>query len=131
MEQKYKITIETSDDFLNFSHQLEDADGDDIDPIVRIINILHTMVLEKVNTLVVLHQTPWIMSQEISGSRYELFKFCTRSFGKDANREIKVGIYNVKHLVHLTEQNTEHLVLLFVVLVTTIKHKMLLKILEM
>ena len=36
------------------------------------------------------------MSQEISGSRYELFRFCTRSFGQASNREVKVGIFNVK-----------------------------------
>lgn len=40
--------------------------------------------------------TPWITSQLISGSRYELFKFHTRSFGESSNTEVKVGIYNVK-----------------------------------
>ena len=40
--------------------------------------------------------TPWIMSQEISGARYELFRIHTRSFGESSNREVKVGFYNIK-----------------------------------
>ena len=40
--------------------------------------------------------TPWIMSQMISGSRYELFKVHTRSFGESSNTEVKVGFYNIK-----------------------------------
>ena len=94
---KYKITIETSDDFLNFSHQLEDADGDGY------ANYLDTDYQYPAydgagqgEHACRPAQTPWIMSQKISGSRYELFKFCTRSFGGSANREVKVGIYNVK-----------------------------------
>ena len=52
----------------------------------------------KVNTACRYAKTPYIMSQEISGSRYELFRFCTRSFGQASNREVKVGIFNVKTL---------------------------------
>ena len=40
--------------------------------------------------------TPWIKSQEISGSRYELFRLHTRSYGKESNKEVKVGFYNIK-----------------------------------
>jgi hypothetical protein len=41
-------------------------------------------------------ETPYIKSQEISGRRYDLFKIWTRNMGSDANREIKIGIYNVR-----------------------------------
>lgn len=41
-------------------------------------------------------KTPWIKSQEISDDRYDLFKVATRNMGTLANREIKIGIYNVK-----------------------------------
>lgn len=40
--------------------------------------------------------TPMIKSQKISGQRYDLFKVVTRNMGTLANREIKIGIYNVK-----------------------------------
>ena len=40
--------------------------------------------------------TPWIKSQLISDDRYDLFRVATRNQGTLANREIKVGIYNVK-----------------------------------
>ena len=41
-------------------------------------------------------KTPMIRSQLISGDRYDLFKVVTRNMGTSANREIKIGIYNVK-----------------------------------
>jgi hypothetical protein len=41
-------------------------------------------------------ETPYIKSQEISGRRYDLFKVWTRNMGSDANREIKIAIYNVR-----------------------------------
>jgi len=40
--------------------------------------------------------TPFIQSQEISGRRYDLFRVFTRNMGTSANREIKIGIYNVR-----------------------------------
>ena len=40
--------------------------------------------------------TPMIKSQKISGQRYDLFKVVTRNMGTLANREIKIGIYNIK-----------------------------------
>jgi hypothetical protein len=40
--------------------------------------------------------TPFIQSQEISGRRYDLFRVYTRNMGTSANREIKIGIYNVR-----------------------------------
>jgi hypothetical protein len=94
---EYKFTIEMSDDFLNFSAQLEDADGDGY------LNYEDTDYqypaydgAGKGEHACRPASTPYVMSQEISGSRYELFRFHTRSFGQSANREIKVGIYNVK-----------------------------------
>jgi len=94
---KYQISIEVDSKFLNFSHQLGDADGDGIvnyqdsdyayPPYDGAGKGAHACRPAT---------TPWIMSQEISGSRYELFRFHTRSYGQSANREVKVGIYNVK-----------------------------------
>lgn len=40
--------------------------------------------------------TPMIKSQLISGFRYDLFKVVTRNMGSLANKEIKIGIYNIK-----------------------------------
>lgn len=95
---RYVLTLETSDDFLNFSFLSGDADGDGIqnslDKDYRYapydgggLNGRHAC--RPANT-------PWIMSQLISDSRYELFRFVTRSFGRSSNREVKVAIYNVK-----------------------------------
>ena len=41
-------------------------------------------------------ETPWIQSQKISGRRFDMFKIWTRNMGSSANREIKIGIYNVR-----------------------------------
>jgi len=41
-------------------------------------------------------ETPWIQSQKISGRRFNLFKVWTINQGTRANREIKIGIYNVR-----------------------------------
>ena len=96
---KYKITIELSDDFLNFSSQLEDADGDGF-PNYQDSDYQYPAYdgAGKGEHACRPAKTPYIMSQEISGSRYELFRFCTRSFGQASNREVKVGIFNVKTL---------------------------------
>ena len=66
---KFKITIETSDDFLNFSHQLEDADGDGY------ANYLDSDYqypaydgAGKGEHGCRPASTPWIMSQKISGA---------------------------------------------------------------
>jgi len=40
--------------------------------------------------------TPMIQSQLISGARYDLFKVVTRNMGTLANKEIKIGMYNIK-----------------------------------
>lgn len=40
--------------------------------------------------------TPWIVSQNISGDRYNLFKFHTLGDGTNYNKEYKVSIFNVK-----------------------------------
>ena len=96
-DAKYKISVHTSNEFLDFSKLNEDDDMDGIE------NKTDTDVTwypydgagKGIHACRPAH-TPWIMSQEISGSRYPLFRFCTRSFGRSANSEIKIGIYNVK-----------------------------------
>lgn len=40
--------------------------------------------------------TPWVMSQNLGGSEFNLFKLHTLSHGKSTNSEIKVSIQNVK-----------------------------------
>lgn len=40
--------------------------------------------------------TPWIISQTVNGTNYELFKFHTISAGNNSNYEYKVAITNVK-----------------------------------
>jgi len=40
--------------------------------------------------------TPWIVSQKISGTRHNLFRFHTLGDGTAYNKEYKVSIYNVK-----------------------------------
>ena len=40
--------------------------------------------------------TPWVASQNISGERYELFRFATLGHGTNYNTKFKVGISNVK-----------------------------------
>ncbi len=40
--------------------------------------------------------TPWIQSQDISGQRYDLFRFETIGVGNTANTKVKIGISNVK-----------------------------------
>ena len=41
-------------------------------------------------------QTPWIISQNIGNEYYPLFRFKTISHGEYANKEIKVGIFDVQ-----------------------------------
>jgi len=40
--------------------------------------------------------TPWVKSQNISGDRYELFRFATLGHGTNYNTKYKIGISNVK-----------------------------------
>ena len=40
--------------------------------------------------------TPWVQSQTIAGSKYNLFKFHTLGDGAISNREVKVGISEIK-----------------------------------
>ena len=40
--------------------------------------------------------TPWVRSQEVGGSAINLFRFHTLSDGDTANREIKIGVYNIR-----------------------------------
>ena len=40
--------------------------------------------------------TPWVKSQNISGERYDLFRFITLGHGETYNTKFKVGISNVK-----------------------------------
>jgi hypothetical protein len=40
--------------------------------------------------------TPWVKSQNISGERYDLFRFVTLGHGQTYNTKFKVGISNVK-----------------------------------
>lgn len=94
---EYNVEIETSSGFLDFTSQNEDADGDGyenaIDTDYRYEaydgNAKGTHACRPAST-------PWIVSQEISNARYELFRIHTRSYGQSANREIKVGFYNIK-----------------------------------
>ena len=87
----FTLDVNTSDDYLNFQETDKDGDGDfdanDASPYDGAAGGKHA--LRPANT-------PFIMSQEISGARYELFRFFTRSYGVSANTEIKVAIHNVK-----------------------------------
>ena len=87
----FTLSLNTSDDYLNFQETDKDGDGDfdanDAQPYDGAAGGKHA--LRPANT-------PFIMSQEISGARYELFRFVTRSYGVSANTEIKVAIHNVK-----------------------------------
>jgi hypothetical protein len=40
--------------------------------------------------------TPWVKSQNISGERYDLFRFATLGHGTNYNTKFKIGISNVK-----------------------------------
>ena len=44
----------------------------------------------------IVHITPWIQSQLISGERHNLFKLHTLGDGGNYNKEFKVSIFNVK-----------------------------------
>jgi len=94
---KFKLHIAVSDDFLNFSDLDGDADNDGTpnasDPDYQYKP--YDGAGQGEHACRPAH-TPSIMSQIVSGTRYELFKIATRSFGRSANSEIKVGIYNVK-----------------------------------
>jgi hypothetical protein len=41
-------------------------------------------------------ETPFVISQDLGGTNFDLFKVFTKSDGTTANREIKVGIFDVK-----------------------------------
>lgn len=47
--------------------------------------------------------TPYIKSQDISGTTYNLFKFHTLNTGTDTNREVKVSIQNVKRASEIND----------------------------
>jgi len=49
-------------------------------------------------------KTPWVKSQDLSGTKYNLFKFHTLNDGTDTNREVKISIENVKRA---SELNTD------------------------
>ena len=72
----FTLSLNTSDDYLNFQETDKDGDGDfdanDAQPYDGTKRGKHA--LRPANT-------PFIMSQEISGARYELFRFVTRSYG--------------------------------------------------
>jgi hypothetical protein len=42
-------------------------------------------------------RTPWIQSQMVGGSRYDLFRIYTRSHGTNINKDLKITIRDVKH----------------------------------
>ncbi len=91
---EYNIKIEVNDDFLNYSDPLSDQDQDgQPDANYEYPPYNGDGQGEFASRPA---STPYVMSQEISGARYELFRFHTRSFGQSANREVKVGIFNVK-----------------------------------
>lgn len=51
-------------------------------------------------------QTPWIRSQEIGSTKYDLFKFWTLSDGGAANTDVKVSITNIRPAVSADEYGT-------------------------
>ena len=83
---KYKIEVETSNEAIVFEY--EDSKTEEIldDPWQPGAVSFSCRPAE----------TPWIQSQKISGRRYNLFKVWTRNMGSSANREIKIGVYNVR-----------------------------------
>jgi len=51
-------------------------------------------------------QTPWIRSQQIGSTKYDLFKFWTLSDGVAANTDVKVSITNIRPAVSADEYGT-------------------------
>ena len=95
---EFTLKIETSDDYLNFQGEDTDGDGDfdanDVTPYDGAAGGKHALRPAF---------TPYVMSQEISGKRYELFRFVTRSYGASSNKEVKVAIHNVKTAKNLED----------------------------
>jgi len=95
---EFTLSIDTSDDYLNFQGRDTDGDGDfdanDVTPYDGAAGGKHALRPAF---------TPWVMSQEISGTRYELFRFVTRSYGVSSNKEVKVAIHNVKTAKNLED----------------------------
>lgn len=50
--------------------------------------------------------TPWIQSQAIGGSRYNLFKVHTLSDGSNSNRQVKISIQSIKYQLDTDEFGT-------------------------
>ncbi|MBC8390342.1 MAG: hypothetical protein H8E13_20130 [Actinobacteria bacterium] len=42
-------------------------------------------------------RTPWVYSQDMGNTRYQLFRIKTVDDGTKSNKKVKIGIYNVKH----------------------------------
>lgn len=83
---KYEISVEASSDALVFEYEDPTTEQIADDPWVPGSSSFSCRPAE----------TPWIKSQKISGQRYNLFKVWTRNQGTAANREVKIGIYNVR-----------------------------------
>ena len=83
---RYQIKVETSDDALVFEYE---------DPTTETV-LDDPWKPGSVSFSCRPAETPWIQSQLISGRRYNLFKVWTRNQGSSANREIKIGVYNVR-----------------------------------
>ena len=58
--------------------------------------ILETLPEQEFNYDVQHASTPFIISQDISGERYDLFKLHTLGDGTNYNKEYKIGVFNVK-----------------------------------
>lgn len=90
----YTFSAEVGDEIMKFDPYDADpeaVDVDDDDPAVQPYNGAGEgeFSCRPANT-------PYIESQEIAGNRYKLFQVFTRNMGNTANRELKVGIYNVR-----------------------------------
>lgn len=83
---KYEISVEASSEALVFEYEDPTTEVIADDPWVPGSSSFSCRPAE----------TPWIKSQKISGQRYNLFKVWTRNQGTSANREVKIGIYNVR-----------------------------------
>lgn len=93
----FKLTLEESSEFLDFTEGDDNVDGDHLankDDDDYTWNAYDGDAKGKHACRPA--STPWIQSQEISGSRYNLFRVHTRSYGRSANKEIKVGFFNIR-----------------------------------
>jgi len=83
---RYKISVETSSEALVFEYEDPTTEEISDDPWVPGSSSFSCKPA----------CTPYIQSQKINNQRYNLFKIWTRNQGTAANREIKIGIYNVR-----------------------------------